>query len=53
LNLNTSTGSPVDPTAQAWVSTIMSAEGLYSIGLDAVQLDSACAPNGIIIGEPQ
>lgn len=52
LNLNTSTTSPVDPAAQAWVSTIMSAEGQYSIGLDAIQLDSACNPNEIIIGEP-
>jgi hypothetical protein len=53
LNLNTTTGAPVDPAAQAWVSTIMSAEGQYSIGLDAIQLDSACNPNTIILGEPQ
>jgi hypothetical protein len=52
LNLNTSTGSPVDPFAQAWVSTIMSAEGRYSIGLDAIQFDSACNPNTIILGVP-
>jgi hypothetical protein len=52
LNLNTSTGSPVDPFAQAWVSTIMSAEGRYSVGFDAIQLDSACAPNTIILGPP-
>lgn len=31
-------------SAQAHVSAIYSAEGLYSIGLDAVELDSACAP---------
>jgi hypothetical protein len=52
FNLNTSTGSPVDPFAQAWVSTIMSAEGRYSIGLDAIQFDSACNPNTIILGVP-
>jgi hypothetical protein len=53
LNLNTSTGSVVDPFAQAWVSTIISAEGRYSVGLDAVQFDSACNPNTVILGEPQ
>jgi hypothetical protein len=53
LNLNTSTGAVVDPFAQAWVSAIMSAEGRYSIGLDAIQFDSACNPNTIILGEPQ
>jgi hypothetical protein len=52
LNLNTSTGSPVDPAAQAWVSAIMSAEGRYSIGLDAIQFDSACNPNTVILGPP-
>jgi hypothetical protein len=50
LNLNTSTGAPVDPFAQAWVSAIMSAEGRYSIGLDAIQFDSACNPNTVILG---
>jgi hypothetical protein len=42
LNLNTSTGAPVDPVAQAWVSSIVSAAGLYSVGLDAIQFDSVC-----------
>jgi len=50
LNLNTSTGAPVDPFAQAWVSAIMSAAGRYSIGLDAIQFDSACNPNTVILG---
>ncbi len=50
LNLNTSTGSVVDPFAQAWVSTIMSAEGRYSVGLDAIQFDSACNPNTVLLG---
>lgn len=52
LNLNTSTGSVVDPFAQAWVSTVMKAEGRYSVGLDAIQFDSACNPNTIILGPP-
>jgi hypothetical protein len=53
LNLNTSTGVPaIDPFAQAWVSTIISAEGRYSVGLDAIQFDSACNPNTIILGPP-
>jgi hypothetical protein len=42
LNLNTSTGSGVDPIAQAWVTTVMSAEGRYSVGFDAISLASAC-----------
>ena len=52
LNLNTSTGAPVDPFAQAWVSTVMSAEDRYSVGLDAIQFDSACGPNTVILGPP-
>lgn len=49
LNLNTSVtpagaNPPEDPAAaQAWVTTLMSAEGRFSVGFDAVQLDSACA----------
>jgi len=55
LNLNTTVtvaGSvpPIDPAAaQAWVSVVMSAEGRYSVGYDAVQLDTAaavCPPTG-------
>lgn len=52
LNLNTSMGAVVDPFAQAWVSAIISAEGRYSVGLDAIQFDSACNPNTIILGPP-
>jgi hypothetical protein len=34
---------PEDPVAaQAWVSTMMQAAGRYSVGFDAIQLDSAC-----------
>jgi hypothetical protein len=49
LNLNTSTGSPVDPLAQAWVTAIMSAEGRYSVGFDAITLSSACSDDDIIL----
>jgi hypothetical protein len=48
LDLNTAVapaGSvpPEDPTAaQAWVSTMMQSAGRYSVGFDAIQLDSAC-----------
>jgi len=48
LDLNTTiTGEPFpssDPAAdQAWVVTRMTSEGRFSVGFDAVQLDSACA----------
>lgn len=40
FNVNT-----VDPlSAQAWVSAVYSALGRFSVGLDAVQLDTACDP---------
>ncbi|HEV7515907.1 MAG TPA: hypothetical protein VGR07_06380, partial [Thermoanaerobaculia bacterium] len=35
---------PEDPAAaQAWIEVVMSALGRYSVGFDALQLDSACA----------
>ena len=47
LNLNTTIPSepaPADPAAdQAWVVVRMTAQGRFSVGFDAVQLDSACA----------
>ncbi len=46
LNLNTSTGGVFDPTAQAWVTTVMSASGRFGIGYDAIQLDNALDTNG-------
>jgi len=52
LNLNTSTGSVVDPFAQAWVTAIMSADGRFSVGFDAIALSSGCSSANIIIGEP-
>jgi hypothetical protein len=51
LNLNTTviaagTNPPEDPSAaQAWVTAVMTAEGRFSVGFDAIQLDSACAAN--------
>lgn len=48
LDLNTTVGPagnvpPEDPqAAQAWVSTLLQASGRYSVGFDAIQLDSAC-----------
>lgn len=45
LNLNTRTGSPVDPVAQAWVSSVVGAAGRYSVGFDALQICSACDPD--------
>ncbi len=49
LNLNTSTGAVggiLDPTAQAWVTTAMSASGRFGLGYDAIQLDNALYTNG-------
>lgn len=47
LNLNTTVaGGLFNPTAQAWVVEIHSASGIFSVGYDAAQLDSACDTNG-------
>jgi hypothetical protein len=51
LNLNHTVAAPgsnppEDPgAAQAWVSAVMDAQGRFSVGLDAIQLDSACNAN--------
>jgi len=48
LNLNTAVAAaganpPEDPSAaQAWVTVEMKAQGRFSVGFDAIQLDSAC-----------
>jgi hypothetical protein len=43
LNLNTTVAGSVFPgRAQAWVTTVMSAEGRYSVGYDAIKLDTMC-----------
>jgi hypothetical protein len=41
MNLNTTTGSIPDPIKQSHVTTLHSALGLYSVGYEAVHLDSA------------
>jgi len=44
LNLNhTVTGDPFPGVAQAWVTTVMDADGRFSVGYDAIQLDNATA----------
>ena len=56
LNLNHTLGAgagtdPFPGVAQAWVTTLMSAEVRFGIGYDAVRLDSACAtpPGGLVL----
>lgn len=50
LNMNTSVGgfddAGQDPTAQAWITPVMSAEGRFSVGFNAIQLDSAADTQG-------
>jgi len=46
-NLNTTIAGnpnpPEDPAAaQAWVTVVMTAEGRFAVGFDAIQLDNAC-----------
>ena len=41
-----------DPFAQAWVTAVMDADGRFSVGFDAVQLDNANTPNTTIIPVP-
>jgi hypothetical protein len=52
LNLNTATGGlpAFDPLTQNWVTTVMSADGLFSAGFDAIQLDNVSTnPTDIIL----
>ncbi len=57
LNLNTTVAAagsnpPEDPAAaQAWVTVVMDASGRFSVGFDAIQLDSACAANHTLLGD--
>ncbi|HXO20052.1 MAG TPA: hypothetical protein VOA87_09030, partial [Thermoanaerobaculia bacterium] len=54
LDLNTTVAAagsnpPEDPSAaQAWVEIVMSAEGRYSVGFDAIKLDSACTASHFV-----
>ena len=57
LNLNQSNAvaganPPEDPlAAQAWVSVVMDASGQFSVGFDAIQLDSATRANHTLVGD--
>ena len=56
LDLNTAIAGnpnpPVDPAAaQAWVVSTLASNGHFAVGLDAIQLDSACAANHVFPGE--
>jgi len=42
-------GAYQDDDAQAWVTAVMDAEGRFSVGFDAIQLDNANTPNTIIL----
>ena len=56
MNLNTTvvaagSNPPEDPAAaQAWITVIMDASGRFSVGYDAIQLDSACRASHARIG---
>jgi hypothetical protein len=57
LNLNTLVTGVAYPgydnnIAQAWVTTVMDAEGRFSVGYDAIQLDNANASANILFGNP-
>ena len=41
---------PVNPSAsQAWVIALMSAQGRFSVGFDAIQLDTACSADNPVL----
>jgi hypothetical protein len=56
LDLNTTVNPagavpPEDPAAaQAWVEVLLDSKGRYSVGFDAIRLDSACAANHQLTG---
>jgi len=50
-NLNTSTGAAVDPYAQAWITPVMDADERFSVGFDAIQLNSLCEPTDVLLGQ--
>jgi hypothetical protein len=51
LNFTLAVGDPYPGIAQAWVTTIMDAEGRFSVGYSASQLDNAltAVPNGLVL----
>ena len=53
LNLNTNVSGVTYPAAnpaiaQAWVTTVQDADGRFSVGYDAIKLDSACQPSNVV-----
>ncbi|MBV8201631.1 MAG: hypothetical protein JOZ15_13500, partial [Acidobacteria bacterium] len=54
LDLNTTVAAagsnpPFDPAAaQAWVVYTLASNGHFAVGIDAIRLDSACAPNHFV-----
>jgi len=56
LNLNTTVAAaganpPEDPAAaQAWIETVMDADGRFSVGFDAIQLNNATNASHTLIG---
>jgi hypothetical protein len=55
LNLNfTVAGDPFPGLAQSWVTTVMDAQGRFSVGYPAVPFDTAldAIPNGVILPAP-
>jgi hypothetical protein len=53
MNLNQNYDGPFSYVAQAWVTSIHSADGRFSAGLPAIQLDSFCDQSSILIGVPE
>ncbi|MCH9649565.1 MAG: hypothetical protein K0U98_15100 [Deltaproteobacteria bacterium] len=53
LNLNFSTGSPQDPIKQSFVSAMHSASGQFSVGFQAVALDSALDKTFLVTTAPE
>jgi hypothetical protein len=53
LNLNSTVSGITYPAAnpaimQNWVTAVMDADGRFSVGFDAIQLDSACAATNVV-----
>lgn len=51
LNHTLAAGDPFPGVAQAWITTVMDADGRFSVGFDAIQLDNAddTLPGGVIL----
>ena len=52
MNLNTTTGAIPDPIKQSHVTTLHSASGLFSVGSEAVHLDSALSKTFMVTTAP-